>query len=469
MRPQQLLSWNTKHALHFPQNDLTARILFFLKMTWLPAFFFSLASSGFHSPSCRLAAVATKHATKEFLVRLQHLIHRTLSVVSSLANIPPRLGRVRFLTNLVTAAERAKSQGPDDKPTGQLKNRTCSLLCFGALKLSSRRTKPLKMVAVTSPSVFGGTTRMGAPPPDKNVGLFEPTSPVILRAALPIGPTVWLRRSCFLLFSDSSLPANPDSSYDPGQPGPAHLAGLRLHSLAANPTTNIASDTGLAGASRTSSPFRVRTGVHFAERAGGGGARMSRSMSSRSRRTTSVSSPIRPLMPTARGLGGALEGPAPRAPSSSTRALAGGSRRVLLFSPSGGGSADGMYRDREAPRGSLLPSQPHQQHQQNQHQQPPPQHQQHQQPHQHPPTAGGCSLRVPARHGGGAGRADGGRASVRRLASGGGRDPWRAPAVAYNAAERRTGRDTTALRVVSARLDAAATASFSKPSPLVFV
>lgn len=144
-----------------------------------------------------------------------------------------------------------------------------------------------------------------------------------------------------------------------------------------------------------------------------------------------MSSSIRPLVPATRGLG--LENLTPR--TLSARASSGGSRLALPSSPSvtsGVGSAD-TYRGRNVPRGSSLSLQQQ----------------------QHP--LAGYPLRIPARHAGSGGRADGGRPSVHRLASGG-RDAWRAPAAAYNAAERRTGRDTTALRAVSARLDAAATA-----------
>ena len=151
-------------------------------------------------------------------------------------------------------------------------------------------------------------------------------------------------------------------------------------------------------------------------------------------------SPVRPLLPSARGLG--LESLVPR--TLSARAASGGSRLGLPSSPSsmtpGVGSVD-AYRGRIATRASSLSLQ---------------QPQQQIQPQHHP--LAGYPLRVPARHAGSGGRAEGGRPSVHRPASGGGREAWRAPAAAYNAAERRTGRDTSALRAVSARLEAAATA-----------
>lgn len=240
---------------------------------------------------------------------------------------------------------------------------------------------------------------------------------------------------------------NPDDSFIPGS-SPAIPDGssvglepvlLAAHSLAGSTTTasNAVADSG-----GTPVSFRTRSGAYFSERAGD--TRMSRSISSRSRRAASMSSSTHPLVPATRGLGlGSLSSRALFA-----RASSGASRLALPSSPSvtpGVGSAD-TYRGRNVPRGSSLSLSLQQQQQQ--------QHDHHQQ-QQHP--LAGYPLRVPARHAGSGGRADGGRPSVHRLASGG-REAWRAPAAAYNAAERRTGRDNTALRAVSARLDAAATA-----------
>lgn len=139
-------------------------------------------------------------------------------------------------------------------------------------------------------------------------------------------------------------------------------------------------------------------------------------------------SSMRPLVPAARGLG--LPSLAPR--TLSARASPEGTMGASSFLPPstplvlGGGET---YHRRASSRNSSSL----QQNEQN--------------------SLPGYSSRLPARQA----RLEGGRASVRRLA-GGGRDSWRAPAAAYNAVERRTGRDTTALRAVSARLDAAATA-----------
>ncbi|CAB1098444.1 unnamed protein product [Ectocarpus sp. CCAP 1310/34] len=134
-------------------------------------------------------------------------------------------------------------------------------------------------------------------------------------------------------------------------------------------------------------------------------------------------SSTRPVVPTARGL--ELQSLIPRT-------LSARASTSSLFTPlPGAGLAD-------TPRSRSPPSSQQQQ-------------QQPQQDRQNHPTA--YPLRVPNRHG----RSDGGRASIRRLA-GGGRDAWRTAPVAYSAVVRGTGRDTTALRAVSARLDAASTA-----------
>ncbi|CAN0101153.1 unnamed protein product, partial [Ectocarpus sp. 12 AP-2014] len=183
-----------------------------------------------------------------------------------------------------------------------------------------------------------------------------------------------------------------------------------------------------ASSEAASHPYFARTGT--AECSDSAPLRVTRSISSRNRRAASMSS-TRPVVPTARGL--ELQSLLPR--TLSARA----STSSLSTPTPGAGSAD-TPRRRDSARDSWSPSSSQQQQQQPQ------------QDRQNHPTS--YPLRVPNRHG----RSDGGRASIRRLA-GGGRESWRrTSAVAYNAVVRGTGRDTTALRAVSARLDAASTA-----------
>ncbi|CAM9329860.1 unnamed protein product [Ectocarpus sp. 4 AP-2014] len=179
-----------------------------------------------------------------------------------------------------------------------------------------------------------------------------------------------------------------------------------------------------ASSETASHPYFARTGTAECSNS----APFTRSISSRNRRAASMSS-TRLVVPYARGL--ELESLIPR--TLSARA----STSSLSTPLPGAGSAD-TPRRRDSERDSWSSSS-------SQQQQPP------QQDRQNHPTA--YPLRVPNRHG----RSDGGRASIRRLA-GGGRDAWRTSAGAYSAVVRGTGRDTTALRAVSARLDAASTA-----------
>ncbi|CAN0293272.1 unnamed protein product [Pylaiella littoralis] len=175
----------------------------------------------------------------------------------------------------------------------------------------------------------------------------------------------------------------------------------------------------------------TRTGTDIYSRARAEGARMCRSMSSRSQRAASMPS-IRPLVPPARGLG--LESSTPRTLSAAVD-LSGVARRAVPSSPStplGARFADTQPVGNVSVSRALSSSQ-----------------------QEHPLTS--CPLVAPSRQADSGGRSNGGRASTRRLAGGGG-DSRRAPAVTNITAERRPARDRTALRAVSARLDAAATA-----------
>ncbi|CAM9316688.1 unnamed protein product [Scytosiphon promiscuus] len=222
---------------------------------------------------------------------------------------------------------------------------------------------------------------------------------------------------------EGSPPCNRDDSSSSGLPS-------RLTSHSPSLVARTTTERNAVEESREDSPlFTARTSSALPGSVSGNPSRdvLSRSISSRSRRSTSVSS-IRPLVPAARGLGL----PSLARQSLPARALSEGARGALSFSPSSpphGLGAGDAYRRRASSRSSSSPAQNE----------------------QHPLSV--HSSRLPARQA----RPEGGRASVRRLA-GSGRDSWRAPAAAYNVVERRTGRDTTALRAVSARLDAAATA-----------